>query len=144
MVCGTWGACVCVCVCVCVCGVFCVRTEALCLVPVVDDIFPPTLSPLAHPFPRILWSLAFLGAACDFPWEGLCVFWLNYSLYISSPTLPLLVAPLHPSSTWLLKHFFLAFYFLLSLLHPDPSETVYVLVSQPYIFHPQTLFQGPQ
>ena len=28
-----------------------------------------------------------LGAACDFPQEGLCVFWLNDSLHISSPTL---------------------------------------------------------
>lgn len=72
--------------CVCVCGVLCLHMEALCLLPLWMT-FPPTLSPFTHPFPRIPWSPAFLGAACDFPQEGLCVFWLNDSLHISSPTL---------------------------------------------------------
>ena len=89
---GAWCVCgVCVCgVCVWgggfVCGVCCLHMDALCLLALWMT-FPPTLSPFTHPFPRILWSPAFLGAAYDFPWEGLCVFWLNDSLHISSPTL---------------------------------------------------------
>ena len=71
---------------VCVWGVLCLHMEALCLLASWMT-FPPTLSPFTHPFPRILWSPAFLGAAYDFPWEGLCVFWLNDSLHISSPIL---------------------------------------------------------
>lgn len=72
--------------CVCVFVVFCLHMEALCLLPLWMT-FPPTLSLFTHPFPRILWSPAFLGAAYDFPREGLCIFWLNDSLHISSPTL---------------------------------------------------------
>ena len=46
--------------CVCVCGAVC--TWRLCLLPLWTAL-PPTLSLLTHPFPRILWAPAFLGAA---------------------------------------------------------------------------------
>lgn len=107
-------------------GVLCVCTEFLYLVPVVDDIFPPTLSlslthPCRPPFHTHLPGPSISSSCIYFPLGGtLCFLAELFFTHFQSNTFPLSVAPLHPSSPWLLEHLFLVFDFLLLPLPPPP------------------------
>lgn len=98
--------------------------------------FPSPPPPLSPPLPHILWVPACLQAAYNFPQEGRFI-------HFQSNTFPFqlhlcILPPLGSRSTsWC----FISSSCLLPPA-PQPSENIAVRVSQPYIFHQQTHFQG--